>query len=46
MSISETMQVAIPVLLFAIWWELDKIRQHTDTLRRIAWKEHFGEPPT
>jgi hypothetical protein len=35
--------MVIMVLLLAIIWELDRIREHT---RQIASKEHLVEPPT
>jgi len=36
--------MVIMVLLLGIIWELDRIREHTDTLREIASKNHPGEP--
>ena len=38
--------MVIAVLLLGVIWELDRIREHTDTLREIASKEHFGKPPS
>jgi hypothetical protein len=37
--------LVIMALLLGVIWELDRIREHTDTLRQIASKQHFGEPP-
>jgi hypothetical protein len=37
--------VVIMVLLLGIVWELDRIREHTESLREIMSNGRFGEPP-
>jgi len=46
MSHIEIFLIVIAALLLGIIWQLDKIRQHVDTTRRIAWIQHFGDPPS
>ena len=38
--------MVIMVLLLGVIWELDRVREYTDTLREIASKNHLGEPPS
>ena len=37
--------VAMVALLGSIAYLLNEIRKHVDILRRIAWKQMFGERP-
>jgi hypothetical protein len=38
--------MVIMALLLGIIWELDRIREHIDTLRQIVSNQQFGEPPS
>jgi hypothetical protein len=46
MSYTEIFLLVIAGLLLGILLQLDKIRQHVDTTRRLAWIAHFGDPPS
>jgi hypothetical protein len=45
LSITDAILIAIAVLLLLILYRLNKIGRHVDTIRRIAWKQMFGQAP-
>ena len=45
MSATDIILIVVACLLLVIAYQLNKIGEHVDTLRRLGWAKMFGEPP-